>query len=93
MRRGDYALVRQQLSQHLVIANRFLAENIERHSRQAILIECVKQRLFVDQPATRAVNQPRSRLEQVEFARPYQPARTLWPARQRGMQRHKIGLL
>ena len=72
------------------IAYRFLAEDIQCDSRQAILLEGVKQCLFVNQAAARTVDETRSRFEQTQFVGADEAACAVG---ERGMQCHKIGLL
>ena len=90
MRSGNHAFMREQLSQDCIITDGFLAEDIERHSCQSAFVERSQQRLLVDQAASCAVHQVRTRLAQVQFTGAKQPARAALVIGEGGMQGHEI---
>src|SRR5713101_4767316 len=64
---GNDPFVREQLMQHRIITDRFLAKDIKRHSGQAAFVEGSQQRLLVDEAASCAVHQVGTRLEQAQL--------------------------
>src|SRR5713101_9553610 len=93
MRGGNDSFVREQLSQHRIVASRLLAEDVERHSCKAPLIERSEQRLLVDEVASCAVYQVGTRLEQVQFTGAKEPACATLVIGEGSMQGDEIGSL
>ena len=90
---GNHPFVRKHLSQDGIITDRFLAEDIERHSCQSSFRERSQQRLFIDQIASRTVHQIGTWLEQSQFMGAKQLGCPALCPRESGMQRHEIGPL